>query len=168
VADWPVEVADHDPGWSLRYLEVAGELRGRLSDDVVAIEHIGSTAVPGLPAKPLIDVLVGVRSLDGVGPDLAVLADRGFVHVPDHEAVMPYRRYLYRYRFRHDGSVDRVHLHLVERTHPFFTEHVALRDYLRVHPGESSRYGALKRQLAATTPPTATPPWTARMRCSGS
>jgi GrpB-like predicted nucleotidyltransferase (UPF0157 family) len=145
VADWPVVVVDHDPSWGIAYLEEAQRLRRALPIDVLAIEHVGSTAVPGLAAKPIIDILLGVRDLAAAGAHVRDLEPLGYTYLPSYEAGMPYRRLLRRW----EDDPPAAHVHLVERTHPFFTEHLALRDYLRVHPDQADRYGALKQRLAA-------------------
>jgi GrpB-like predicted nucleotidyltransferase (UPF0157 family) len=145
VADWPVAVVDHDPHWALAFLAEAHRLRRVLPADVLAIEHVGSTAVPGLAAKPIIDVLLGVRRLAGAGAHVRGLEQLGYTYLPTYEQAMPYRRLLR----RREDDPPAAHIHLVERTHPFFTEHLVLRDYLRLHPDEADRYGALKRRLAA-------------------
>lgn len=143
-----VAVVEHDPEWAQAYLREAGRVRAVLGPLAVAVEHIGSTAVPGLVAKPIIDLLVGVRTLDDAPACVTRIAELGYEYVAAFEEVMPYRRF-----FRRDlHGVRTHHLHLVERTHPFFTEHVALRDYLRVHPDDARRYGDLKRELASAHP----------------
>jgi len=112
----------------------------------VAVEHVGSTAVPGLAAKPVIDIVVGVRRLKDAAACAAPLAAIGYECVPEYEAEIPDRRY-----FRKGPFGGRTHhLHMVEFGGAFWRRHLAFRDWLRTHPEDAARYGALKRELAAT------------------
>lgn len=109
------------------------------------IEHIGSTAVPGLAAKPIIDIMVGLENFalaDSLVPRVTTL---GYEYVQKYEAVMPLRRY-----FRRDTNGARSHhLHMVAVGGEFWERHLLFRDYLRQHPDVAADYAALKRQLAA-------------------
>jgi GrpB-like predicted nucleotidyltransferase (UPF0157 family) len=109
------------------------------------VEHIGSTSVPGLAAKPIIDVMVAIRSLADAPACVAPLAAIGYEYVPEHEAVMPERRYFRRGR----GGAGTHHLHMVERSSAFWEEHLLFRDYLRAHSEAAAEYERLKRELAA-------------------
>lgn len=139
-----VIVAEPDPAWRARYRAEEQRLWAAVGAWTVAIEHIGSTSVPGLAAKPVIDVLVGVRSLEDGAACIEAITALGYTYVPEYEQIMPYRRFFK----RDEGGQRSHHVHLVERTHPFYTEHVALRDYLRAHPAVAGEYGELKRDLA--------------------
>lgn len=144
-----VVIVDHDPGWARAYEVAAEELAGVLEPWVVAIEHIGSTAVPGLAAKPVIDIQVGVRSLEDSDAIVAAVRSLGYEYVPELEADLPERRY-----FRRWSDGHRTHqVHLVERANRAWWErHVAFRDWLRAHPEDRDRYAALKRRLAREHP----------------
>ena len=142
-------IAEYDPTWPEAYTVAAGELASVLGPWVVAIEHIGSTAVPGLAAKPVIDIQVGVRSLDDAAAIVDAVRSLGYEYVPELEAELPERRYFRRWL---DGH--RTHqIHLVERTNRTWWErHVAFRDWLRTHDDDRERYAALKRRLALEHP----------------
>ena len=142
----PVVIVDHDARWFKAFDEAAAELRDALRRWVVEIEHIGSTAVVGLAAKPVIDIQVGVVSLDVSHQIVAAVEALGYVYVPDFERDLPNRRY-----FRRMSSAGRSthHVHLVERTdHEWWDRHIRFRDWLRAHPDDRDRYAALKRSLA--------------------
>ena len=145
----PVVIVDHDPCWARAYEVAAGELVAVLEPWVVAIEHIGSTAVPGLAAKPVIDIQVGVRSLDDTAAIVDALRSLGYEYVLELEAELPERRY-----FRRWADGRRTHqIHLVERANQdWWDRHVAFRDWLRTHPEDRERYAALKRRLAREHP----------------
>ena len=108
------------------------------------IEHIGSTAIPGLAAKPTIDILIGIRNLEGAGRIIPLLQSAGYVYVPEFELDMPERRYFYKGR----KVEDDFHLHMVEAGSPFWKRHLAFRDHLRAHPDEVKAYEELKLALA--------------------
>ena len=139
-----VEIADDDPRWPGLFAAEAEQLRPAFGSSLVALEHIGSTAVPGLAAKPIVDVQAVVRSLsdmDSVTPKLADLGWQQGTFLPD-----PDRR---RYFKKYDAAGARLYqLHIYEPDHPVGAAHLLFRDYLRAHEGEARRYEALKRELA--------------------
>lgn len=134
-----VQIADYDPAWPARFAELGSLLRGTLGDIAVRIDHIGSTAVPGLAAKPVIDIQISVRSLDDAFT--VPLQSLGYVHRADN----PERTKRY---FREPPGHRRTHLHV--RRQGSFSEQFPLlfRDYLRTHPAEASRYTTEKRRCA--------------------
>jgi GrpB-like predicted nucleotidyltransferase (UPF0157 family) len=141
----PVVIVDYDPQWPRMYEEERARIRGAIGHLVVAIEHIGSTAVPGLGAKPIIDVMVAVRHLDDARECIEPLTDLGYEYVPEYEEFIPDRRY-----FR-TGPTDACshHLHMVAQGNGFWETHILFRDCLRTCPEEARRYDRLKRDLAA-------------------
>lgn len=112
---------------------------------VEEIEHIGSTAVPGLAAKPVIDIMVGVRTLEDAPACIDGLVSIGYEYVSEFERELPFRRYFRKLR---DGK--RTHqIHLVERSNAgWWDRHVLFRNYLRSHPDALLKYEKLKRELA--------------------
>ena len=118
-------------------LEVIGNI-------IVAIEHIGSTAVPGLAAKPIIDIMVAVRKLEDAKSCIQPLQTITYEYLPELEAEMPDRRF-FRKGPRGAGT---HHLHMVEIGSDFWERHLLFRDYLRVHPEAAQQYSQLKKELA--------------------
>ncbi len=106
----------------------------------VVVEHIGSTAVPGLMAKPILDLLAGLDPLD-VAPGVTAMEALGYEYLGEYG--IPGREF-----FRKGGDARTHHVHAVELGGPQWTRHVAFRDYLRAHPDEAARYGAAKRAAA--------------------
>ena len=140
-----VAIVDYDPRWPRQFEEEKARILAATDSQVVAVEHIGSTAVPGLAAKPIIDILAGIRHLEVARACIAPLATIGYEYVPEYETELPERRY-----FRKGPREARTHhVHLVEVEGAFWRRHLAFRDYLRAHPEEAKRYAALKRALAA-------------------
>lgn len=136
-----IELSPYDDSWPARFDKEAAQLWDVLGDVAERIEHIGSTAVPGLAAKPIIDVQVSVPSLESVRPCLEALRQLGFEFREEGED----RRKVY---FRRRGSGSDVNLHV--RRSGEFSEQAALlfRDYLRASEDARRRYEAVKRELA--------------------
>ncbi len=135
-----VVVVDYDPQWPIVYKKEKAEIVRAIGDEVIAIEHIGSTAVPGLGAKPIIDIMVAVRHLSDADQCIQSLQSIGYEYVPEHEVQIPERRY---FRKAHR------HLHMVEPTSDFWRRHLFFRDHLRSHPKVAREYYELKKQLAS-------------------
>jgi GrpB-like predicted nucleotidyltransferase (UPF0157 family) len=138
----PIEVVDYDPRWPLRYQRERDRIAAALGEHAVAIEHVGGTAVPGLPAKPVIDIMVGVPDIERAGQAVAGLINLGYQYVPELESQLPERRYFRR------GTPETHHVHMVAVSSDFWEEHLLFRDYLRTHPQAAEEYGKLKRGLA--------------------
>ena len=135
-----VRLVAHDPAWAARFAEERARLRDALGALPAEIAHVGSTAVPGLVAKPILDLLVG-RPAGNVAPYVDALVRAGYVH--RGEAGLPGRHYFRR------GDPRTHHLHLVEIDGPYWRDHLAFRDRLRADPALAAAYGALKTRLAA-------------------
>lgn len=136
-----VVVAEYDQSWPARYEEEKARIVEALGDAVVAIEHVGSTAVPGLAAKPIIDIMVGVRKLDDGERCIRPLVAIGYEY--RGEAGVPGRHY-----FR-KGDPRSHHLHMAEHAGHFWERHILFRDLLREDRELAQQYGALKKELAA-------------------
>ncbi|HEX4909089.1 MAG TPA: GrpB family protein, partial [Actinomycetes bacterium] len=92
----PVEVVDYDLDWPRAFAEERDRVAAAIGEAIVAIEHVGGTAVPGLPAKPVIDLMVGVEDIERAGPAVAGLINLGYEYVPEFESQLPDRRYFRR------------------------------------------------------------------------
>ena len=142
----PVEVVDYDQNWPRAYAEERDRIAAAIGEAIVAIEHVGGTAVPGLPAKPVIDLMVGVEDIERAGPAVAGLINLGYEYVPELESQLPDRRYFRR------GTPETHHVHMVPVSSDYWAEHLLFRDYLRSHPLAAEEYGKLKRGLAGRFP----------------
>jgi GrpB-like predicted nucleotidyltransferase (UPF0157 family) len=139
-----VEIVEYDPAWPAMFVAEATRLDAVL-EEAMAVEHFGSTAVPGLAAKPIIDVLVVVRSL--VVAQSWVEGLRGLDYVFWEENPKTDRLFFVR-GMPPFGARRTHHLHVTEPGGEM-VERLLFRDYLRAHPDEADRYAALKRTLAA-------------------
>ena len=150
-----VIVTEYNPLWPQLYRQEAEQIRAILRDNCVAIHHIGSTAVVGLCAKPVIDIMPVVVSLARVDAQKKAFEAIGYEVLG--EFGIAGRRYLRK------GGDERTHqLHIFEQgADEQIERHLALRDYLRAHPQDAAVYGRLKRQLAQQFP------WDIESYCDG-
>ena len=140
--DAPIHIAAYDPRWPALFEAERQLLAGVLGRWLVGpIEHVGSTAVPGLSAKPVVDIMAAVESLDGCRKAITSLRTVGYRYAPYRTDVMHW--------FCKPGFAARTHhLHLVPYRSPLWTERIAFRDLLREQPAIARDYAALKHQLA--------------------
>jgi len=136
-----IEVVEYDPCWPLLFRERAERLRRGLGGVAMRIDHIGSTSIPGLAAKPIIDIQISVAALEPTEPFHEPLDALGYVFRSDNAERT--KRY-----FREAPGSRREHIHV--RRAGSFGEQFALlfRDYMRMHPDEAHAYAVLKRELA--------------------
>ena len=142
----PVKIVDYDPEWPTLFEKEKRLILGAVGSIVMRIEHIGSTAVPGLAAKPIVDILVAVNQLSDAENCIRPLETVGYEYRPEHEGQIPERRFFNKGK---PPAEQHYHLHMVELTSAFWTRHLLFRDYLRRHPDVAQEYQNLKRQLAA-------------------
>ncbi len=140
----PVALADADPAWPAMFEAERRRIEDAMPGTFVAIEHIGSTAVPGLRAKPLIDMLAGVRSLDEMFALNETMDRVGYTTSPALNASLKTRQWF----MRQTGGVRKYHLHAVVHGSDDWTTRLHFRDRLRAEPALCLRYVALKEELA--------------------
>ena len=133
----PVVIVEYDDAWARRFEVEAGRIRGALGSTALAIEHIGSTSVPGLAAKPIVDILVVVADVDDDSVFRPQLEQAGYelrVREPGH-------------RMFRTPARD-VHVHIWRFDDPEVEKYLLFRDWLRVSADDRARYEARKRELA--------------------
>lgn len=139
-----VTVVPYDPDWPRRFDEERRVLAAVFEGSEAVVEHVGSTAVPGLGAKPVIDIMVGVPVLVEVEGRIAAFEAAGYEYVPEYETQLPDRRY-----FRKPRLGPRAfHVHCVVTGSDLWIRHLAFRNHLRGHPESAAAYYSLKRELA--------------------
>ncbi len=144
MTDQAIELVDHDPGWQGRFAEQRARLAVLLAPWLRGeIEHIGSTAVPGLRAKPIVDVLAPVRSLAEAHAAVPKLAADGWLFWPE-DPNCHYRLWF----LRPTPAARTHHLQLIQHDDPAFRALVLFRDALRADAGLRSAYAGLKDKLA--------------------
>lgn len=136
-------IDDYSPRWPEEFAVQRDALADAFAGIPVAIEHIGSTSVPGLCAKPIIDILLGAPSLQDIEQRTEALRSRGFNYIQEHEDELPERRYF----VKPESSSPRVNLHAVRIESRFWMDHVAFRDRLRSDQTLRDEYARLKKAL---------------------
>ncbi len=139
-----VSIIEYHPQWREMFEEEKQLLQAILVDVSVKVEHIGSTSIDGLAAKPIIDIMIGLPDFsvaDDLVPRIEAL---GYEYIKKYEDEMPFRRY-----FAKNLNRIRTHqIHMVEIDSEFWGRHISFRDYLRHNPAIANEYAALKKQLA--------------------
>ena len=138
----PVVVVPSDPAWPAVFESIRERIAALLGDLAVGIEHVGSTAVPGLEAKPIVDLDVVVHRAEDVPEAIRLLATVGYVHLGDLGIFQ-------REAFRAPAGQPRHHLYVCPAGSAALRAHLTLRDALRNDPELAAAYGTLKRELAA-------------------
>jgi GrpB-like predicted nucleotidyltransferase (UPF0157 family) len=141
--DLAIRIVDYDEGWPRRARSEIRRIEAALGPVAVRCEHIGSTSVPGLAAKPIVDLLVSVGSLEPRDAYVEPLEELGYLFVPDPDS--PDRHF-----FARPPERPRTHhVHVCRAGGLEELRHLAFRDYLRAHPEEAAAYEAVKREVAA-------------------
>jgi len=141
-----IVVVPHDPQWSKLFEDAVEELTAILGWEILAVHHIGSTAIHGILAKPIIDVLVEVQAIERIDGFNDVMVERGYI--PKGAFGIAGRRFFIKGTETHRTH----HVHMFERGEPRVDRHLRFRDYLRAHPDEAEAYGRLKEGLARRFP----------------
>lgn len=142
-----IQVLPYDPQWKENFEAIRRELVPVLGDLALRIEHVGSTSVEGLAAKPIIDIDVVISDHTPLESVVAALSTIGYQHegdlgIPQREA------------FRYDGKhhLQAHHLYVCPESSPELRRHITFRDYLRSHPEAAAEYGRVKMEAAKLHP----------------
>lgn len=139
-----VRVVPYHPAWPELFAAEAARIAAALDGLPLRLEHVGSTSVPGLAAKPIVDILAGRPPGEPAAPYVAALRRAGYDH--RGEQGIPGREFFRR------GTPRSYHVHLAEEGGRFWRDHLRFRDALRADPSLAAAYEALKRELAARYP----------------
>jgi GrpB-like predicted nucleotidyltransferase (UPF0157 family) len=139
-----VVVCPYSEEWPNLFRNLRDDLIRLFSPTSIRVEHIGSTSVPGLSAKPVIDVLLGAESLADIESRTKLLSEHGYEYVSKYEKEIPERRYF----VKSPANSLRVHIHAVKLGSRIWQEQLAFRDALRNDSSLRAQYQSLKLQLA--------------------
>lgn len=138
-------IVEYQDEWPKKFERERQRLANAVGEFVETIEHIGSTSVPGLSAKPVIDITIGVKDLAIADEKIVqAIVDLGYEYVAKFEDQMPTRRY---FRRADENGIRTHQIHLWATDDPEYERHIVFRDYLRAHPDEAAAYADLKRSL---------------------
>lgn len=141
-----VEVVPYNPNWRSQFENESKHIKLALGENVLNIHHIGSTSIPNIYAKPVIDFLIEVQDIAKVDEQSSAMEALGYEVMG--EFGIPGRRY-----FRKENEEIRTHnVHTFEVNSPEIIRHLAFRDYMIAHPEAAQKYSELKRQLAKQYP----------------
>ncbi len=135
-------LADYDPQWPLEFAREKARILSAIGHKVIGVEHCGSTAVPGLEANPIIDILIAVRRLEDDKECIEPLRKLGYEYRPINEELIPGTRYC-----KGPSGANTHHIRMVEADSDKWRKYLLFRDYLRHHRDEAERYSRLKMEL---------------------
>jgi GrpB-like predicted nucleotidyltransferase (UPF0157 family) len=134
------------PSWREKYEVEAAQLRSIFGGELIEIYHIGSTSIPGMDAKPIIDILMVVHNIQKIDTYNKNMQNVGYI--PKGEYGIPGRRFF----IKGDELHHTHHLHVFQQGHADIARHINFRDYLIAHPKDASEYALLKQKLANRYP----------------
>jgi GrpB-like predicted nucleotidyltransferase (UPF0157 family) len=161
-----IQIKEYDPNWMNEYKDIEFELYTQLHSLNPFIEHIGSTAVVGLSAKPIIDIMIGVSNMDQLNLVIEPLQNNDYIYYEKFNTTMPYRRFFVKLKKKIVNSafpkvfgendtipleIDEfklAHIHVLEHNSFHWKRHIAFRDYLKTQIEIKNEYQQLKNHLA--------------------
>ncbi len=141
-----IDLVLYTPVWESKFKEEADRITQALSDTLTAIHHIGSTAIPGIVAKPIIDILPVVKDIEDVDRLTPYLEALGYEAKGEYG--MPGRRFF----IKRENGKRIFNVHIFEEGHPDIERHLHFRDYMRTHPEDAAAYSELKKSLVKHSP----------------
>ncbi len=137
-------LSEYDSQWPVLFEREKEKLLSVIGNLNPTIEHVGSTSVPDLLAKPIIDIMAGVPDFSCADDLVLKIQDLGYTYISRYEDEMPYRRFFK----KPESNIVTHHIHMVEINSDFWIRHLLFRDYLRENQVTALKYADLKRQLA--------------------
>ena len=135
-----MEVVSYNLNWKDMYKEESEKIKNVLSDIIIDIHHIGSTAIPGIKAKPVIDILVEVKDIEEVDQYNCKMKELGYEVMGEYG--IPKRRF-----FRKGGNKRTHHVHIFQVGNEEIERHINFKEYLIAHPDKGREYSKLKEKL---------------------
>ncbi|WP_347217836.1 GrpB family protein [Chryseobacterium sp.] len=158
----------YNPSWKTKFESIKNELEKKIGFLNPQIEHIGSTSVEGLSAKPIIDIMIGVKDESGLDKVPSLLQGEDYIYYETYNADMPYRRFFIKLTDKprnfgfpeiihskneipeelHNHHLRIAHIHTIPVSSEHWLRHIAFRDYLRTYPEVRDEYQKLKEKLS--------------------
>lgn len=163
-----IELERHNPEWEKQFKDIKEELVKKIGFANPHIEHIGSTSIDGLSAKPIIDILIGLERSDLLDEVINPLLEQDYVYYPVFNEMMPYRRFFVKHKSKarylsipnvinneqhipkstEEHNARLAHIHILTYNSEHWTRHIAFRDYLKEHLDVRKEYQKLKEELS--------------------
>lgn len=135
-----LRLSPYDPNWPLLFLAEKERLFASLGNDLLDVQHIGSTSIPGMPAKPILDIGVAVENFEEASRCISLLAHLNYTYKGENG--IPRRHYFVK------GEPRTHHLHMLEIASEEWKNHLLFRDYLRANSTSAQAYASLKQSLS--------------------
>lgn len=140
-----IELEPYSPSWLEKFQKEATKIREAIGEgNIISIEHIGSTAIPGISAKPIIDIAIGVQSLETAKNFLPVLEKMGYSFWDKN----PKKDRMFFVKGLPPNGPRTFHVHIMEASGDELPKRILFREYMRTHPEEADKYEALKKELS--------------------
>jgi len=133
-------VVSYNPNWKDIYKEESEKIKNVLSDIIIDIHHIGSTAIPGIKTKPVIDILVEVKDIEAVDQYNNTMEELGYEGMGEYGITK--RRF-----FKKGGNKRTHHIHIFQAGNEEIKRHINFKEYLIAHPDKAREYSELKEKL---------------------
>ncbi|MEN8125894.1 MAG: GrpB family protein [Bacteroidota bacterium] len=137
-------IEPYDPKWKIKFKKESKLLINSIKEQGIKIEHIGSTSINGLGAKPIIDIVIGLKDFKTANNHISTIEKLGYKYVPKFENEMPYRRFF----IKESNGKRTHHIHLVELKTEFWDRHLRFRNHLRSNNEDRDKYMELKMRLS--------------------
>lgn len=141
-----MQLVPHDPTWHEEFTKESARIRNVLGDRILTLEHIGSTSIRGIHAKPIIDMCAGLKTFDDGFACITPLESIGYIFIG--ESGVPGRHY-----FRTNDEFVLHHIHMFAIDSQEYTNHILFRDHMNTHPDDAHAYSQLKLSLWAKNLP---------------
>lgn len=138
-----IQITPYSTSWIKGFKNESQVLQTVFKEPVI-IEHIGSTSISGLAAKPIIDIMIGLTNFQTAGEHVSSINRLGYEYISKYEKEMPYRKFF----IKMDNGKRTHHIHMVEIDSEFWKRHLLFRDYLRNNEQARNEYAKLKQRLA--------------------
>ena len=139
-----ISISPYDPNWPADFLEESRLLYQSIPNDKLKIEHIGSTSIPHLDSKPIIDIMIGLENFEFAADYIESIINLGYEYHSEYENTMPDRKFFTKQK----AGVKTHHIHMVEFDSFFWNRHLLFRDYLRNNKNARDDYSSIKQVLA--------------------
>lgn len=138
-----IRLSEYQEEWKTLFKIEKIKIEKAIIDNFISIEHIGSTSIQNLAAKPIIDIMIGIQDFTKAENFVISLQDIGYKYIPEYETTFPERKFLIRFK----NDIPTHHIHMVEYDSHFWRRHIFFREYLKQNPTTKENYESLKRNL---------------------